>query len=445
MPPKDEKKLSSMQKFALQQQQEEQKKKAQQQQQQAKAKPQSQPPKKNIGFLPPGAVGGGQFGGRPRKDAFELQFDEHFHVPQRIANAPTPLIEAVNDFHFAMMNDLPRNKFYYDLLKKHITPESGVLEIGAGSGLLSMMAAQLGAKWVVAVEGSPEMSRLAQANIKANNFENKIKVLNMLSTDLTLKHLPARPDVLVSEIFGTLLLGESALDYLQDVRERLLKPTTKIVPQLGTQYAILIECPTLESICSVGSWNGLNLSHVNSLKDTVSCIFTKKYGFRMSSVPFKRLSAPIKLLDVDFASTKNGFAALERPFTVKATDNGTAHAVLFYWTAEDEGEVMSTAPWDTLENFPRDMQWGQALQLIDAGLSRDMPTSLVVKEGDDLRFVCYTSDDHVVLQFNYEPSPSDDGTLMEDLEEAQLDDNDDVAATGEKDAEKPCATEKEKE
>jgi protein arginine N-methyltransferase 7 len=315
-----------------------------------------------------------------------------------------------------MMNDLPRNRFYYELLKRSIVPgETGVLEIGAGSGLLSMMAAQLGAQWVVAVEGSPEMCRLAQENIKANNFETKIKVLNMISTDLTLKHLPRRPDILVSEIFGTLLLGESALDYIQDIRERLLKPDTKIIPQLGVQYAVLIECPTLESICSVDTWNGLNLSHVNSLKDTASCVFTKKYGFRMSSVPFKRVSEPIRVLDIDFAATKQGFAPLERELHVKAIEDGVAHAMLLYWEARDGDEVMSTAPWDTLDNFPRDMQWGQALQLIDGG-HHSIPSDLHVRRGEEYRFVCCTSDDHVILQFNYEPR---DATTIEDLDDIE--------------------------
>jgi protein arginine N-methyltransferase 7 len=352
---------------------------------------------KGIGFVPPGA----DKRSKQSRNAFEFQFDEHFRVPSRIAKAPTPLIEAVNDFHFAMMNDVPRNQFYLDLLKRHVTPETGVLEIGAGSGLLSMMAAQLGAKWVVAVEGSAEMSRLAQSNVAANNFSDKIRVLHKMSTDLALKDLPGRPDILVSEIFGTLLLGESALDYIADIRERILKPSTVILPQFGTQYAVLVECPLLDSICSVSTWNGLDLSHVTALKDTASVVFTKKYGFRFSTLPYKELCDPIPVIDIDFKKTKPGFMPMETFFKITATKSGTAHAMLLFWKATDGKDlVMSTDPRDTQDNFPRDMQWGQALQLLDdAGVDGPLPVPVVLEEGNEYRVGCCTSDDHVLLQF----------------------------------------------
>ncbi|KAL7698033.1 arginine N-methyltransferase type III [Lotmaria passim] len=384
-------------------------------------------PQADIGFLPPGAkfpagaaathVHSGSKNGNhannnnnyhnSRKEEFDYRFEQHIFVPPRLRRVPTALIEAVNDFHFAMMNDTPRNEFYYNLLKRHIVPgESGVLEIGAGSGLLSMMAAKLDAKWVVAVEGSPEMAALARSNIATNGLQNKVKVLNMLSTELTPRDLPEPPSILVSEIFGTLLLGESALDYIADVRQRLLRPTTKILPQHAVQYAVPIECETLTQICAVSSWNGIDLSHVMALQDTTSVVFTKQYGFRMSSVPFKRLSAPIPLLTIDFAETKRGSFKKLFPVEVRATESGTAHAWLFYWISTDGEEVMSTDPADTIDNFPRDMQWGQALQLIDAGSQAGMPTPLVMTAGMSYNFNCALSSDRVVMSLRYVPPPA---------------------------------------
>jgi type III protein arginine methyltransferase len=374
-------------------------------------------PQMDIGFLPPGAkypaaVTGAHPGqhGNPqkrnghRKDDFDYRFEQHIFVPPRLRRVPTALVEAVNDFHFAMMNDTPRNAFYYNLLKRHILPgQSGVLEIGAGSGLLSMMAAKLDAKWVVAVEGSAEMAALARSNIATNGLQDKIKVLNMLSTELTPRDLPEPPSILVSEIFGTLLLGESALDYIADARQRLLRPTTKILPQHAVQYAVPIECETLTQICAVSSWNGIDLSHVMALQDTTSVVFTKQYGFRMSSVPFRRLSAPIPLLTIDFATTKRGNFAKSFPVAVAATESGTAHAWLFYWVATDGEEVMSTDPADTIHNFSRDMQWGQALQLIDKGCDARMPTPLVMEAGTTYNFNCTLSSDRVVMSLRYVP------------------------------------------
>lgn len=364
-------------------------------------------PQRSIGFLPPGSSHPAHHSyyesksDGDRRDDFGYRYERHFPVPPRLRRVPNSLVEAVNDFHYAMMNDTPRNNFYYELLQKHVTSETGVLEIGAGSGLLSMMAAKLGAKWVVAVEGSPEMAALARANVAANHLQGKVTVLNMLSTDLTLKQLPAKPDILVSEIFGTLLLGESALDYINDARQRLLKPETKIIPQFGVQYAVPIECPVLSQICAVSTYRDLDLSHVMSLQDTTSVVFTKQYGFRMSSVPYTMLAEPIPLLTIDFAAT--GRKAFKKEFmeAVTATKSGTAHAWLFYWIAHDGDQVMSTSPEDTRDNFPRDMQWGQALQLIDEGSNPAMPTTLKMEAGNTYTFKCSLSDDRVILHLEY--------------------------------------------
>jgi protein arginine N-methyltransferase 7 len=354
-------------------------------------------------FVPPGA----DISSKSMKNAFMMQFEEHFLLPQRLRKVPTSLVEGVNDFHYAMMNDLPRNEFYYQMLKDHIVPgETTVLEIGAGSGLLSMMAASLGAKWVVAVEGSPEMARLAQRNIDANKFTDRVRVLNRMSTDLVVKDLPSQPDVLVSEIFGTLLLGESALEYLEDIRRRnIVRPDTKILPRFGKQYCCLIECPILDEITKVNKWKDIDLTLMNSLRDTASVVFTKKYGFRLNSMPYKRLTPPMEILSIDFEKTRLRDIPIEFSVSAKLVQPGKGHAFLYWWaswnreedvkdlkvdfdktftfTGFDHVRYMSTDPDHTREsnNFARDMQWGQALQLVDAGMG-PLPRDLIISESD---------------------------------------------------------------
>ena len=72
---------------------------------------------------------------------------------------------------------------------------------------------------------------------------------------------------------------------------------------------------------------------------------------------------------------------------------------------------MSTHPSDTLGNFPRDMQWGQGLQLIEdmEGASEGAaPKPFVVSEGEWLVLVTRFSSDGVTVQFQLEreaPSP----------------------------------------
>jgi hypothetical protein len=70
-------------------------------------------------------------------------------IPARLHTRQAALIEVANDFHFAMLNDQPRNEFYKRALARAILPgQSIVLDIGSGSGLLSILAAQAGAQGV---------------------------------------------------------------------------------------------------------------------------------------------------------------------------------------------------------------------------------------------------------------------------------------------------------
>ena len=70
---------------------------------------------------------------------------------------------------------------------------------------------------------------------------------------------------------------------------------------------------------------------------------------------------------------------------------------------------MSTHPDDTLHNFPRDMQWGQGLQLIedlDGASATAAPKPFVVTEGEWLVLVTRFSADGVTVQFQLERDAS---------------------------------------
>mmetsp|Transcript_19506 Transcript_19506/g.54849 ORF Transcript_19506/g.54849 Transcript_19506/m.54849 type:complete len:413 (-) Transcript_19506:1618-2856(-) len=359
--------------------------------------------RRGPGWLPPGADCGG------KQPLFGHDLERHFWIPPRLADKTHSLVEAVNDFHYAMMNDLDRNEFYRKALEKCVSKgKSVVVEIGTGSGLLAMLASQAGAKQVYAIEASRHMAQLARVNITNNKMDN-VEVINKLSTDAsTPEDIPEKADILISEIIGTLLLGESALEYVTDVRERMLKPDAVIIPAAGCQFVELIECNDLEHITSVKSWNGLDLSAMNILQDTVSCVFTKQYGFRMNSVPYKRIVERTCVADVDFYEHSTGHFPVHSKIRVKAQASGRIHAVMLYWEAYADRErtiKMSTDPRDTVDNFPRDLQWGQALQLVEeqtAGSAVRMdlaPVPFVVEEGEELDLVVRFSDyDNAVLQ-----------------------------------------------
>lgn len=354
------------------------------------------------GWMPPAADAKGD---NPR--LFGDGFDRHFYVPNRLADKSFELVETANDFHYAMMNDHPRNEFYRSALAAVIIPGvSTIVEIGTGSGLLSMICAQLGAKHITAIEANMHLAQIARHNIAANGFCDRISVINKLSTEINVDDLPyGKADILVSEILGTLMLGESALEYVADARRHLLREGGIIIPALGRQCVRLVESRDLQSITRADNWGGLDLSGFNSLQDTASVVFTKQYGFRFSSVAHRYLTDRVVVADINFYEGEQGSVALEHRIRVPATSSGTAHAIVYSWEVFSDlncTHAMTTHPEDTANNFPRDMQWGQALQLLESMdytvNSRVVPCPLVLTQGEPLELILKVSANGVSMQ-----------------------------------------------
>ena len=81
-------------------------------------------------------------------------------------------------------------------------------------------------------------------------------------------------------------------------------------------------------------------------------------------------------------------------------DRGSIYTDWEVYSDRERTAVMSTDPDATRDNFPRDMQWGQALQLIeDASEDGTTPAPLRVEKGDKLELVARLSHDSAVMQF----------------------------------------------
>jgi len=77
-----------------------------------------------------------------------------------------------------MLQDEVRTSTYHDAIFKnsHCFKDKVVMDVGCGSGILSLFAAQAGAKKVYAVEAS-NMAESARELVKGNKMEHIIEVI----------------------------------------------------------------------------------------------------------------------------------------------------------------------------------------------------------------------------------------------------------------------------
>ena len=144
------------------------------------------------------------------------------------------------DIHREMLQDQIRTLAYKDAVEKNpsVFKDKVVLDVGCGSGILSMIAAKAGAKKVYAVEKS-EIVTSAIANIFENGLQDKIQVLH---TNVEEINLPEKVDIIISEWMGYFLLYESMLDSVLQAAGKWLNPGGFLLPNQAKIYLCASNC-----------------------------------------------------------------------------------------------------------------------------------------------------------------------------------------------------------
>jgi SAM-dependent methyltransferase len=128
--------------------------------------------------------------------------------------------------HLSMLGDGARLRAYRSALRHRIRPGDDVLDVGAGSGVLSLFAAQAGARRVYAVEREP-VAGLIERLARENGCADRIQVLRCDAREL---ELPGRVRVLVSDVRGVLPLAGDGLALLAALADRFLEIGGALIP-----------------------------------------------------------------------------------------------------------------------------------------------------------------------------------------------------------------------
>ena len=157
-----------------------------------------------------------------------------------------------------MIRDGARTGAYARALEHRVTPSAVVLDIGAGAGILSLLACRAGARKVYAVEPD-DVIQVAREVAAANGYADRIEFIQSASTGI---ELPERVDGIVSDLRGTLPVFRTSLVSLIDARTRFLKPGGWMIPSRETLWAAPVSSHAAYDAV-VGAWGpeyGFDLS-----------------------------------------------------------------------------------------------------------------------------------------------------------------------------------------
>src|SRR5262245_12583417 len=136
-----------------------------------------------------------------------------------------------------MIADRARMQAYTEALRRVVTPDSVVIDIGTGAGVFALLACRFGARRVYAIEPN-NIIYVEQEIAAANGYDDRIQFIQDMSDKVT---LPERGNVIISDIRGILPLFGTHIPSIIDARERLLAPDGVLIPQQDALWAAVVE------------------------------------------------------------------------------------------------------------------------------------------------------------------------------------------------------------
>ncbi|MBP0020820.1 MAG: 50S ribosomal protein L11 methyltransferase [Cyanobacteria bacterium SBLK] len=243
-----------------------------------------------------------------------------------------------------MIADRHRMNAYVKALENSIQPGSIVLDLGTGTGISAMLACQLGAERVYAIESNPAII-VAKSAVKDNDFTNKIELIQELSVNV---NLPEKVDLMISDLRGILPFFQQHIPAIVDARSRFLKEGGIMIPLRDRLWGTLVCAPELYRTYS-SPWQ--DFPYNLNLKSARRFVLNSWQRCRIT--PEQCLLKPQLLTTLNYPeiSTPNFQARLEW----EVEQDGLVHGLCLWFDAKlVEGVEFSNAPGEP------DLIYGQA-------------------------------------------------------------------------------------
>lgn len=233
-----------------------------------------------------------------------------------------------------MIADKARMGAYMEALQAVVRPGSVVMDIGTGPGIMAVLACQLGAKRVYAIEPG-EIIQLAREIAAANRFADRIEFIEDVSMNVT---VPARADVIVSDLRGVLPFYAQHIPCIVDARRRFLASGGILIGREDRVWAAIVHTPQRYSQIA-GPWEcelpGQDLSAAR--RKAVNEIY------KMRRASTQLLTDAQLCVALDYLRVEDPSLESELIWTVKR--DGTGHGISIWFDADlVEGVGFSNHP-----------------------------------------------------------------------------------------------------
>ncbi len=246
-----------------------------------------------------------------------------------IRNPPDPMYAEL-EVHRTMICDRVRTEAFRRAIDAVVRPGDIVLDVGAGSGILSVFAARAGAARVYAVERTT-IAALAQELAAANGVADIVRVIQGDVMDL---ELPEHVDVIVSEWLGGFGIDEGMLVPVIAARDRWLRPGGVMLPGSVTAWTALVRDRYLAEMVEFLRDKPYDLTFDDLAEKTVNEIIYSG-TFRHLAARDRR-SAPAKLwtTDAHIIPLEHAQSPHKAEVRLPVHDHGTANALALWFSAE---------------------------------------------------------------------------------------------------------------